>query len=119
MSWKEYHLDNKTIADWLPWGALTHENVMRNKDDSVLGVIRYKRFDPPQRIPFYEWKNPIYLPSFRRGWSIWLEEQYAEDGDVECFLTLCWNPFLKDGVVVNGFQDEPQSIYDMEYVDLY
>ena len=44
MSWKEYQLDNKSIADWLPWGALTHESVMRNKDDSVLGVIRYRRF---------------------------------------------------------------------------
>ena len=115
MSWKEYHLDNKTIADWLPWGALTHENVMRNKDDSVLGVIRYKRFDPPQSIPFYDWKNPIFLPPFRRGWSIWLEEQYTEGGDVECFLALCWNPFLKDNEVVNGVKDEPQSLYDMEY----
>ena len=115
MSWKEYHLDNKTIADWLPWGALTHENVMRNKDDSVLGVIRYKRFDPPQHVQFFEWKNPIFLPTFRRGWSIWLEEQYAADGDVECFLTLCWNPFLKDDEVVNGLEDTPQLLYDMEY----
>lgn len=113
-SWKEYQLDNKTIADWLPWGALTHESVLRNKDDSVLGVIRYKKFDPPQSLQFFEWKNPIFLPAFRRGWSIWLGEQYAADGDVECFLTLCWNPFFKDGQIVNGLEDTPQSLYDME-----
>lgn len=25
MSWKEYDLSNKSIADWLPWLGLSHE----------------------------------------------------------------------------------------------
>lgn len=119
MSWKEYQLANKTIADWLPWGALTHENVLRNKDDSVLGVIRCKPFDPLRSTEnIRTWKKPIFLPPFRRGWSLWIEEQYAGDsGDraADSFLTLCWNPFFKGDAVTNGLGDAPQSLYDMEY----
>ena len=92
MSWKEYQLDNKSIADWLPWGALTHESVMRNKDDSVLGVIRYQRFSPLRKRLFSEWKNPVYVPEFRRGWSIWLEEQHPTEGEAACFLAV-WARF--------------------------
>ena len=66
MSWKEYDLSNKSIADWLPWLGLSHENVLRNKDDSVLGMIRYKRFrEDGTKV------QRIALPSFRQGWSIW------------------------------------------------
>lgn len=114
MSWKEYQLDNKSIADWLPWGALTHESVMRNKDDSVLGVIRYRRFSPPWTRLLSEWKNPVYVPEFRRGWSIWLEEQHPTDGEAACFLAVCWNPFCKEGMATNGIDTEPQPLDAME-----
>ena len=114
MSWKEYQLTNAGIADWLPWGALTHESVMRNKDDSVLGVIRYRRFSPPWTHLLSEWKNPVYVPEFRRGWSIWLEEQHPTDGEAACFLAVCWNPFCKEGMATNGIDTEPQPLDAME-----
>ena len=85
-SWKEYRLDNKGIWDWVAWEALTHESVLRNKDDSVLGVIRYK--------PFVQQKGEkIDLPAFSKGWVMNIEEQHGEAGEA-CFLTLTWNPFL-------------------------
>ena len=85
-SWKEYRLDNKGIWDWVAWEALTHESILRNKDDSVLGVIRYK--------PFVQQKGEkIDLPAFSKGWVMNIEEQHGEAGEA-CFLTLTWNPFL-------------------------
>ena len=112
MSWKEYRLDSKTIADWLPWCALTHESVLRNKDDSVLGVIRYRPFAQRRGN-----RHPMPLPSFRRGWSIWIEEQYETESAVQeaaCFFALCWNPFIRTGVAVNGLDDTQHALDDME-----
>lgn len=105
MSWKEYDLSNKSIADWLPWLGLSHENVLRNKDDSVLGMIRYKRFrEDGTKV------QRIALPSFRQGWSIWFEEQYDIEKenpfDADCILTVAWNPFLtKTGDMVKNTLD--------------
>lgn len=107
MSWKEYHLTNKGIEDWLPWGALTHESVLHNKDDSMLGIIRYQRF-----CPRGEEAQRIALPAFRQGWCLWIEEQYAPTGtagdEEACFLVLCWNPFYKrDAMVRNTMDGKP------------
>ena len=85
-SWKEYSLENKEVQDWVVWEALTHESVLRSKDDSVLGVIRYKPFERKEGAG-------ISLPAFSQGWVMNIEEQYGEAGEA-CFLTLTWNPFL-------------------------
>jgi hypothetical protein len=85
-SWKEYSLENKEVQDWVVWEALTHESVLRSKDDSVLGVIRYKPFQRKEGAG-------ISLPAFSQGWVMNIEEQHGEEGE-SCFLTLTWNPFL-------------------------
>ena len=85
-SWKEYSLENKEVQDWVVWEALTHESVLRNKDDSVLGIIRYKPFERKDGAG-------ISLPAFSQGWVMNIEEQHGEAGEA-CFLTLTWNPFL-------------------------
>ena len=85
-SWKEYSLENKEVQDWVVWEALTHESVLRSKDDSVLGVIRYKPFQRKEGAG-------ISLPAFSQGWVMNIEEQHGEEGEA-CFLTLTWNPFL-------------------------
>ena len=85
-SWKEYSLENKEVQDWVVWEALTHESVLRSKDDSVLGVIRYKPFERKEG-------TGISLPAFSQGWVMNIEEQHGEAGEA-CFLALTWNPFL-------------------------
>lgn len=85
-SWKEYSLENKEVQDWVVWEALTHESVLRSKDDSVLGVIRYKPFQRKEGAG-------VSLPAFSQGWVMNIEEQHGEAGEA-CFLTLTWNPFL-------------------------
>ena len=87
-SWKEYSLENKEVQDWVVWEALTHESVLRSKDDSVLGVIRYKPFERKEGAG-------ISLPAFSQGWGMNIEEQHGDGDEGEaCFLTLTWNPFL-------------------------
>ena len=86
-SWKEYNLENKAVWDWIVWEALTHESVLRNKDDSVFGVIRYTPFAEDEE------GDKIALPAFSQGWVMNIEEQHGEAGEA-CFLTLTWNPFL-------------------------
>ena len=85
-SWKEYSLENKEVQDWVVWEALTHESVLRSKDASVLGVIRYKPFERKEGAG-------ISLPAFSQGWVMNIEEQHGEAGEA-CFLALTWNPFL-------------------------
>ena len=85
-SWTEYSLENKEVQDWVVWEALTHESVLRSKDASVLGVIRYKPFERKEGAG-------ISLPAFSQGWVMNIEEQHGEAGEA-CFLALTWNPFL-------------------------
>ena len=68
MSWKEFDLSNNTVADWLPWGGLTLPHVVQEKDGSYFGVIRYKAL-PEDCV------KKIESPSFKEGWSLWLERQ--------------------------------------------
>jgi len=89
LSWKEYDLENRSTADWLPWGGIVDPCIVRNKDDSFFGIIEYQ--------PYPETQKDIELPEFRNGWSIWNEHQHipVPTGFVErYFLVLCWNPFL-------------------------
>ena len=113
MTWKEYELTNREIADWLPWSALTHENVMRCRDDgSVFGIIQYQPFErhagKGQRIA---------LPPLGRGWCFWMEEQCAAPGRMACYLTVFWNPFEKaDGSIRNSPDGECVRWSEMESV---
>lgn len=89
MTWKEYDLQNRTVADWLPWGGIVDPCIVRNKDDSFFGIIEYQ--------PYPEAAQDIVLPEFRNGWSIWNEHQHGftpAGTSNRYFLVLCWNPFL-------------------------
>ena len=104
MSWKEYELNNNSIADWLPWGALTHENVMRNKDDSVLGIISYQKGS----------EADVSFPKLPNGWALWIEEQQVKFGEEECYLAVSWNPFLVHGKVVNTVDGKVIYLEELE-----
>lgn len=89
MSWKEYDLENRSIADWLPWGGIVDPCIVRNKDDSFFGIIEYQ--------PYPEAGKDIILPEFRNGWSLWNEHQHIPTTlgfEERYFLVLCWNPFI-------------------------
>lgn len=97
-SWREYRLDNKDIWDWIAWEAFTHESVLRNKDDSVLGVIRY---EPCAGSLEGAWST---LPGFARGWVMNIEEQHTSRGTA-AYLVLTWNPFKNmKGEVTNTLE---------------
>lgn len=86
MSWKEYSKCDANIADWLNWGGLVLPDVMRNKDDSMFGVIEYAPLDGDPEGILQE------LPEFKNGWSIWLEDQCTISGEKH-YMVVCWNPF--------------------------
>ena len=94
LSWKEYEMIEGCLADWLPWGGITHPAIMQCKDDSFFGVIEYK--------PYCEKEN-IVTPNFRNGWNLWIEHQHIPSGDDKDFLVLGWNPFFdRQGRIING-----------------
>ena len=109
MSWKEYKLQNKRAAEHLSWGGITHPNILRCKDDSVLGIISYQ----PYRME--EETQRIALPSFQSGWSIWFEEQQERTGVRHSYLTVSWMPFRSmDGKVKNTLTGEKIKIEALE-----
>ena len=111
MTWKEYELTNQTLADWLPWSAITQEHVMRCRDDgSVFGIIQYRPFSKGER------DHPrMELPSLGRGWCFWIEEQCAVQDVLTCYLIIFWNPFEKsNGMIANAPTDMPVRWEDME-----
>ena len=100
MSWKEFDLSNNTVADWLPWGGLTLPHVVQEKDGSYFGVIRYKAL-PEDCV------EKIEIPSFKEGWSLWLERQHVPLQEDGLYIVLCWNPFInKAGYAVNRLNKE-------------
>ena len=108
MSWKEYRLDNRSIADWLPWEGITHPNIIANKDDSVFAVLS---FEP---LPQTANQFPIRLPQVKNGWSVWWETQHC-DGKAQHFLCLCWNPFFRmNGSLRNALSEKTLYLRDME-----
>lgn len=92
-SWKEFDLTPKGIEDWISWYALTRENVMRCKDGSVLGMIRYQPFEKeqdedPQEIAL--------LTHLSKGWTLWIDDTFTGKETVHT-LFLSWNPFYTMG----------------------
>ena len=109
MSWKEYKLQNKSAAEHLSWGGITHPNILRCKDDSVLGIIAYQ----PYRME--EETQRIALPVLQSGWSIWVEEQQEHSGVRRSYLTVSWMPFRSmDGKVRNTLTGEKITIEALE-----
>ena len=109
MSWKEYKLQNKRAAEHLSWGGITHPNILRCKDDSVLGIITYQPYSMEEET------QRIALPSFQNGWSIWIEEQQERSGARRSYLTLSWMPFRgMDGKVKNTLTGEKIKIEALE-----
>lgn len=95
MSWKEYELIEDKLADWLPWGGLTHPAVMQCKDDSFFGVIAYTPYEK-EKI------RAVNLPNFKNGWNLWIEHQHMPGFDRD-FIVVSWNPFFnRRGNIING-----------------
>ncbi len=87
MSLQEYEIDDKNIAEWLPWGALVRDGVMRNKDDSLCAFIAYRPYEH-EDIP-----SPLNIQrDFVNGWSLWTEWQHTTKIN-RFVMTVCWNPF--------------------------
>ena len=84
---QEFVDDPVLLSNWLPWGGLVREDVLLNKDDSMLGFIEYT--PSPVQDKFIRMRN------FKDGWSIWSEVQHYEDGSIHYFFVLCWNPFFR------------------------
>lgn len=106
MSWKEYRLDNRSIADWLPWEGIAHPNIVTNKDDSVFAVLSFR--------PLPDEAAPILLPDVKNGWSVWSETQH-EGGKDQHFLCVCWNPFFRiNGTIRNALAEGKFYLQDME-----
>lgn len=86
MSFQEYEIDDTKVAEWLSWGALVRDGVMKNKDDSFCAFIAYKP---------YAHKDVPAMDNIRRdfvnGWAIWSEWQHCAEFDRRV-LTICWNP---------------------------
>lgn len=77
----EYFIDEQDEREWLPWGGLVKDGVVRNKDDSFFGVLAYDDLSKP--VP------PLVLP---KGWTIWSEQQHLPAED-HFYCVVCWNPF--------------------------
>lgn len=91
-------MDLGRLDNWLPWGGLIYPAVVRNKDNSLMGFIRYVQGEGGQPI-----KTSLDLG---RGWSVWSEKSHFAGRD-ELTLTLCWNPFVekKSGIIQNCLDD--------------
>jgi hypothetical protein len=101
LSWKEYFFRDDLVADRLPWGGLTHPNIMQNKDNSFFGILAYEAYPIGRK--------KIVMPTFTNGWNIWIEHQHTIPEDRN-FLILCWNPFVdRNENVLNGLGSESIS----------
>lgn len=78
---KEFSINVRSVSEWLPWGGLVRDNVVKNKDNSFFGILEYGAL--PADVSAIE---------FPRGWSLWAEQQHLTTED-RFFLVICWNPF--------------------------
>lgn len=84
---KIHDFSNNKFDQWLPWGGITYESMVRNKDDSILAVIQY---DPlPVKHKHFS-KNDF--PEFPKGWSLWFDRCHTKENDA-LYIVICWNPF--------------------------
>lgn len=108
---KIHDFNNDKFDQWLPWGGITHEHVLHNKDESLLGVIRYNPLPSGEHVSIEE-KN--VFPDFIMGWSIWTDKQHIPGQDAY-YIAICWNPFFnKKGMITNTLSDEYSSFDEYE-----
>lgn len=80
---REYFIDEFAVGEWLPWGGIVRDNVVKNKDGSFLGIVEYEAVA----------SSTIPAIDFPKGWALWSEQQHVEEKD-RFFLVVCWNPFF-------------------------
>ena len=98
---EDYRLDFGKPYTWLCWGGLILPEVVRNKDGSLMGFIRYGR----ER---HEGKLELDFPE---SWAVWLDIHHLR-GDESKTLCLLWNPILqgKNHQTAKGLKGESVDI---------
>jgi len=84
---EDYRQDYSKVYSWLSWGGLILPEVVRNKDGSLMGFIRYGKSSEMT-------VDGLHL-NFPKGWSIWLDQHHFP-GDDSNTLCLSWNPMHKN-----------------------
>ncbi|SHL07692.1 hypothetical protein SAMN05216582_1406 [Selenomonas ruminantium] len=84
---EDYRQDYSNIYSWLSWGGLILPQVVRNKDGSLMGFIRYGNSSEKT-------VERLHL-NFPKGWSIWLDQHHFL-GDDSNTICLSWNPIHKN-----------------------
>ena len=83
---EDYQHDYSKVYSWLSWGGLILPEVVRNKDGSLMGFIRYGQSDEKTA-------DEISL-DYPQGWGIWLDRHHFAGDNTET-LCLLWNPIRK------------------------
>lgn len=97
-TWQEYAVNDRALYEWLPWGGQIHDSVLKNKDESLMGVFTYTMECATQVQP-----DPVL---FKNGWAIWTEVQKIE-GTFHCYMVVLWNPFFyKNEWIINSLSEK-------------
>ena len=83
---EDYQHDYSKVYSWLSWGGLILPEVVRNKDGSLMGFIRYGKTA--------EITTDEISLDYPQGWAIWLDWHHFA-GDNTKTLCLLWNPIRK------------------------
>lgn len=91
---EDYEMDYGKPYTWLSWGGLILPEVVRNKDGSLMGFIRYGR----------ERTNGQLQMNFPEGWALWLDVHHLQ-GKESSTLCILWNPICegKNLKAINGY----------------
>lgn len=94
---EDYELDYGKPYAWLSWGGLILPEVVRNKDGSLMGFVRYGNGGGAGKLGM----------DYPEGWAMWLDIQHLQGREA---LTLCllWNPMKKgkSSIAWNGYGGE-------------
>lgn len=92
---QKFGLSSTAIEEWLPWGGLVQEHIMKQKDWSLFAVLSYA----PYTFDLNQTERIAALTSiqFCKGWTLWNEHQDTGDGKGKDYLVVCWNPFVAFG----------------------
>ncbi|BAL83027.1 hypothetical protein SELR_13190 [Selenomonas ruminantium subsp. lactilytica TAM6421] len=83
---EDYQHDYSKVYSWLSWGGLILPEVVRNKDGSLMGFIRYGQ-------PAETTADEISL-DYPKGWGMWLDRHHFAGDNTET-LCLLWNPIRR------------------------
>ncbi len=114
MSFKEFEVDDKKVSEWLSWGALVRDGVLRNKDDSLCAFIAYKPYEHPD-IPSAD----NIQRGFVNGWNIWCEWQHTQEYN-RWVISICWNPFsgMLSSDIMNTLEGD-DAVREKDAVDYF